>query len=264
MLTLATTSLREVERERLETFVELLKRDLGDRLLAVWLYGSRARGEAPGGEDSDVDLLVLTEDASRDRKRVGDLAWQAGDGSRRGTVELSPTVGDLDWLAERRSIEAFFIKEVDRDKVVLFGDSFDAVGLDVPPPSIEPGRMSPRSQEYFDMARSRLRTARMVFEDDDYPVTISLAYYSMLYAARAALSEEDLFAKTHTGVWNVLRTALVEAGRFPAELQEAGQGAQQLRWDADYAARDFSREQAEALLRSAERFLEAVETLAAG
>jgi len=40
--------------------IEALKRGLGDRLVAVVLFGSRARGEAR--EDSDWDLLVLARD----------------------------------------------------------------------------------------------------------------------------------------------------------------------------------------------------------
>jgi len=39
---------------------EALKRGLGNRLIAVVLFGSRARGEAR--EDSDWDLLVLAQD----------------------------------------------------------------------------------------------------------------------------------------------------------------------------------------------------------
>ena len=40
--------------------VEALQRGLGDRLISVVLFGSRARGEA--AEDSDWDLLVLARD----------------------------------------------------------------------------------------------------------------------------------------------------------------------------------------------------------
>lgn len=47
-------------RLTLDLLVELLKRDLGPELHAVWLFGSRARGEEPRAE-SDVDLIVLTE-----------------------------------------------------------------------------------------------------------------------------------------------------------------------------------------------------------
>jgi predicted nucleotidyltransferase len=40
--------------------VEALQRGLGDRLISIVLFGSRARGEAR--EDSDWDLLVLARD----------------------------------------------------------------------------------------------------------------------------------------------------------------------------------------------------------
>lgn len=38
----------------------------------------------------------------------------------------SMRVFDTDWLRERRRIRSFFIQEVDRDKIVLYGDAFDA------------------------------------------------------------------------------------------------------------------------------------------
>jgi len=47
------------EQEVLTRAVEALRDGLGDRLVAVALFGSRARGEA--GEDSDWDLLVVAE-----------------------------------------------------------------------------------------------------------------------------------------------------------------------------------------------------------
>jgi predicted nucleotidyltransferase len=47
-------------REELKAAVEALQAALGDRLVGVVLYGSRARGE--GTEDSDWDLLVIAED----------------------------------------------------------------------------------------------------------------------------------------------------------------------------------------------------------
>ncbi len=47
------------ERDVPTIAVEALSRSLGDRLLAVVLFGSRSRGEA--GEGSDWDLLVVVE-----------------------------------------------------------------------------------------------------------------------------------------------------------------------------------------------------------
>jgi predicted nucleotidyltransferase len=55
----AQTSLTSLERRVIERFVGMVEAELGSHLRSVWLYGSRARGE-PAGEDSDVDLLVVS------------------------------------------------------------------------------------------------------------------------------------------------------------------------------------------------------------
>ncbi|MGH2988561.1 MAG: nucleotidyltransferase domain-containing protein [Solirubrobacterales bacterium] len=48
MATLTEASLTDVERRTLGRLVELLKAELGTELRAVWLFGSRARGEPRG------------------------------------------------------------------------------------------------------------------------------------------------------------------------------------------------------------------------
>jgi predicted nucleotidyltransferase len=55
---LATATLSEAERNTVQRFVAQMDEALGDDLRALWLYGSRARGETPR-PDSDVDLLVI-------------------------------------------------------------------------------------------------------------------------------------------------------------------------------------------------------------
>jgi predicted nucleotidyltransferase len=55
-------NLTEPERRTLDTYVETLRKRLGDRLLAVRVFGSVARGESwPAGMPirSDLDLLVI-------------------------------------------------------------------------------------------------------------------------------------------------------------------------------------------------------------
>lgn len=55
---LEPTSLTTPELRAIDRFIDLVAVGVGDDLAAIWLYGSRARGES-ASEDSDVDLLVL-------------------------------------------------------------------------------------------------------------------------------------------------------------------------------------------------------------
>lgn len=120
MTTLAEAALNEAERRALDEFVESLREELGEELLAVWLYGSRARGERH--EESDIDVLVITRDGKRDRSRVHGLAVDAALAQPGPGIDLMPHIWDPERLQNRREIESFFIQEVDRDKIVLYGD----------------------------------------------------------------------------------------------------------------------------------------------
>ncbi len=123
MGSLAGASLSVEERTLLERFIQRLRLRLGNDLNAVWLFGSRARGEQPG-RDSDVDVLVLVEDASWPAKvRIRELldAEARELGLEALVWSFSIHVNTPAWLEQRREIESFFIAEVDRDKVVVSG-----------------------------------------------------------------------------------------------------------------------------------------------
>ena len=122
---LSETSLAADERALVERYVEELRARLGEGLQAVWLFGSRARGEEPS-EDSDVDMLVIVEDASWDhRMSIRGILEEV---ARELHLEALPFsfsvhVHDPAWLEGRREIRSFFIAELDRDKVVLSGSA---------------------------------------------------------------------------------------------------------------------------------------------
>jgi predicted nucleotidyltransferase len=123
MTTLAETTLSHDERMLVELLVEELRARLKDELHAVWLFGSRARGEQPSSE-SDVDVLVLVDDASWDGRMY--VRTVLDDAAREldldaWTWSFSVHVHTPAWLAQRREIRSFFIAEVDRDKVSLVG-----------------------------------------------------------------------------------------------------------------------------------------------
>lgn len=66
------------------------------------------------------------------------------------------------------------------------------------------------------VARDRLTLASIALAAGSYGGAVSAAYYAMLNAARAALSEEDSYAKTHSGTWTLFRETFVATERFDA------------------------------------------------
>jgi predicted nucleotidyltransferase len=120
---LVEASLSADERRVLDRFIELLEAELGSDLRDVWLYGSRARGEPPGPH-SDVDLLVITAGGSRrDRDLVWRLLRRAGGEVGSPSWSFMPRIWDPGRLEQRRQVDSFFMREVDRDKIILFSSS---------------------------------------------------------------------------------------------------------------------------------------------
>lgn len=228
MSTLAEARLEPSERKVLDRWVELLRAELGRDLHEVWLYGSRARGEHTGPE-SDVDLLVVTSGGARHRRRVTDLLHEAAgeDGAARWT--FSPIVYDPEFLASRRSIDSFFIQEVDRDRVVLWsrvGDDGPATGGEYPSSPRFVGNMRARTRETLADAREHLSSARVL-----------------------------LAGERHAN------QAFVEGGRFDPELHQAASSALEKRIGADYHGVHFDSTEAGRIHHDAERFLTAVEAM---
>lgn len=124
MSTIAEASLTRDEQRLLGLFVAELEARLGNELRSVWLFGSRARSPRTLGEYSDVDLLVIAEDASWGGKlRVHGALDEAASALGLDAVawSFSVHVNSPAWLAERRGLRSFFVAEIDRDKIVLYG-----------------------------------------------------------------------------------------------------------------------------------------------
>ena len=119
MAAVADAALDEREREALDRLVRALVDEYGDDLDAVWLYGSRARGER-SHEESDVDVLVVTR-GERDDRALIPLLWRVLDELGNPRVYVDPRQRSRAWVDGRRAIDSFFIRDVDRDKIVLYG-----------------------------------------------------------------------------------------------------------------------------------------------
>jgi predicted nucleotidyltransferase len=122
---LALASLSHTERRVVERLADCLRDELGSDLHAIWLYGSRSRGETPHPE-SDVDLMVIADGGSgRYGMRSIELLNEIAVAEGVSPVWYSFFIEDRDWLRGRREIRSFFIAEVDRDKIVLYGSGLE-------------------------------------------------------------------------------------------------------------------------------------------
>ncbi len=269
MASLATTTLTDAERDALDRFVGALERELGATLHAVWLYGSRARGEPPRDEDSDVDLLVVTSRTQPDTPElVRSLAKKAGEGAGLSPyVSLSVVPMTPESIWRRRAIGAFYIQEVDRDKIVLAGGELEA------PPDFdwhEPGDgVRQRTREHLEKSHEHLRLAQAGLEIGTWGPAVVVAYDVVLEAARAAQSEADRFVRTHEGTWHMIHELLVKTGRIAPEFHASAHGLLERRMYALYGPKERDTpwipetpESARQAVDAAERFLRAVEELA--
>jgi predicted nucleotidyltransferase len=109
-------ALSAVERGVVERLVASLEDELAGDLRAIWLYGSRARGDASIGETdpdlrSDVDLMVVAEGGRRRHDAaVHDLVSRTVVAAGESPVWFSALVVDPEWVRGRREIESFFSK----------------------------------------------------------------------------------------------------------------------------------------------------------
>jgi uncharacterized protein (UPF0332 family) len=111
----------------------------------------------------------------------------------------------------------------------------------------------------MDQARDRAALARMALASGHLEGAVSAAYYAMLYAARAALSERDEYARTHGGTWHLFHERYVATGAFDQDLHAMAHRAQHAREGGDYEAITPSRADAEAFVAGAADYIAAVE-----
>jgi len=119
--------------------------------------------------------------------------------------------------------------------------------------------VSPRSDELLTSARSWLARAEDSLGSGFPAGPVADAYFAMLYAARAALSEEGRNAKTHRGTWTLFGELFVSNGRFDRDLYRRARVAEERRVGAHYEGTLASEVEARTAVEDAHRFIEGVE-----
>jgi len=124
--------------------------------------------------------------------------------------------------------------------------------------------VSPRSEEYLEQARDRLADAQKILNVAHPAVVVSAAYYAMLNAARAALSERGEYARTHGGTWTLFSKVFVATGEFDQELSALARQAKEVRERGDYEAAPPDAKEAAKYVDAAADFLVAIDELFPG
>lgn len=111
----ASPPLSATETAALREFVTGARALLGDGILDVRLFGSRARGE--GHEHSDLDIAVIVRAGGRARRYVlYDLAFDVG---LAHGVELAPLVMEAPQFEDLKARERAIALDIEREGIPL-------------------------------------------------------------------------------------------------------------------------------------------------
>jgi hypothetical protein len=236
-------------------YIEQVHQHYGDRLSAVVLFGSRARGD--DDEGSDVDLLVVlsgTCDQDVEQRVASELARRleekydypllgsivaTDDDYRRRMLPLFMNIrheGIVIWPAEQKTV---------RDEHVPYDE-----------------RAERDVELVLELMREALADAQSGLEQDRSRWAANRAYFAMFHAATALLLKDGLSFSRHRGVISAFNQRLVKNRRFPRELGSQLSVAFEARNAADYGYREqISLDVVADLVRGAERFVAETERI---
>lgn len=103
------------EKDAIQRLKEKLQALVGNRLIQLTLFGSRARNQA--GEDSDLDLLVVIRDLKREEK--GAILDMTCDLQLDSGVALSPLVVSEEHFNKLTSLERRIAREIQAEGIAL-------------------------------------------------------------------------------------------------------------------------------------------------
>jgi len=99
----------------INSFVKELKEKLGDEIVSIRLFGSKARGDFHA--ESDIDIFVLVKEKTPDiREKVSGLA---ADYIFDYDIPLSIRLHDLFEYKKNKELGSFFFENVEREGILL-------------------------------------------------------------------------------------------------------------------------------------------------
>ena len=202
-------NLNAEDQSWLDLYLPALREQFPEQVEELIIFGSKARGD--DGPDSDLDVLIITRDGGRELKEeINHL------GHKLGTLtEAIPSIiifSKEEWQ-ERAGDGSPFYRAVIRDGVPMMG--MGRVGSDLLPGSSSQGvvyGMSNYVIGHWNRAKASIGGALSLLRDEYYADSVSLAYYAILHAAKAALQIYGVSTESHSGVHRMFALHLVRPG----------------------------------------------------
>jgi predicted nucleotidyltransferase len=107
--------LTQAEQQALDRFRDALQSLLGENLLSLRLFGSRARGE--GTEESDLDVLVVVQ--KKDRVLCRRIVEESLEVDLGYGTNLAPTIFSADEYRQNEECQTPFYQNLQRESVSL-------------------------------------------------------------------------------------------------------------------------------------------------
>lgn len=109
------TVLSPTEQQAVEHFKAALQSLLGDNLLSLRLFGSRARGE--GTEESDLDVLILLR--KKDRALCRHIIEESLEIDLAYETNLAPTILSAEEYQQNRECRTPLYRNIERESLPL-------------------------------------------------------------------------------------------------------------------------------------------------
>jgi uncharacterized protein (UPF0332 family)/predicted nucleotidyltransferase len=239
----------------LRTVAERLEGLYGDKLVAVLLYGSRARGDHRPDSDYDV-AVVVADEATRKRVRADAQDF------------VTARLRDGHYHDEDVQFWPLTPERLDDRASYLHGLRKDALPIILTPATPEPFRsrrplrpkadvMQPETTTEWHRAERALTDARRLTTYGDWPIASREAYTAALHAARAVVFEsKGALPKTHDGTADLFFLAVRNMRAFNPDVSAILGRGLKLKLIVDYGDRDeVGEEDGRAALDLAERFM---------
>ena len=110
-----TKPLTRTERQALGRFKTALQSMLGENLLSLRLFGSKARGDA--SEESDLDVLIVVQ--NKDRKLCRRIVEESLEIDLAYNTNLAPTILSAQEYSQNRDYGTAFYRNVETEGVAL-------------------------------------------------------------------------------------------------------------------------------------------------